>query len=367
MPWPGTTPWTGKTATELREVIVALCNAVGDRYQCIGLDRPSWPVNTDQSIYSVTDGTKSATLIVDDLYGLDIFRYDWWGLVSTGISGLISPSTTASVRCRGFCTSSAGDGKTASRWTLSALETAVGRGTINATSVGGGQMHLFDEVAPMRFKEMLDLLIYPVVYLPRTANGSGELLSTTNVPADFHAHAEGTDNAGDVWGALIISSTATRSNLSAQILHGLSSPYYWSAQKGVTVVYEYDMDDTENGAGILGTILSQYYRVLWASTDLITADADVNGSIVGMSGTEAGAVEVLTDMDPWSLSGIHEVTYSWDSLDAVASPFDGSDVIGANHFYDTGSLRIGPYDDLFTYNEDDHRLVLDISANCSDQ
>lgn len=345
---------------------MALCNAVGDRYQAIGMNRPNWPVNTAASDTMLTIGTKSATLVDDDLLRLDLFRYDWWGLIASQIQGLLSPSYSgpsagASVQCKGFCTTSGGNGLSASRWGLSALESDVGLGAIGASSVGGSSMHLFDEVAPTRLREMLDRLIYPVVHLP----APGAVSASDHVESGLVDHVPGGDNAGDVWRAMA-SDPGSPFDLRAVVTWTFSSPHpRWLAYQDDNSTWPYDMTDTPNGVGPLGSILSQYYVVEIESDHLITATVAVSGDTFSGSGTGT-TQHTLTGVDLVNLNTTTDIVFSWDSIDATNSPFNHTSTSGGYTLEDYGFAYARPAaSDLGSdYNS---RVVLDISAACADQ
>jgi len=328
MGWP-TTPWTGKTAAELRPIIVALCNAVGERYECIGLTRPSWTVNTAQSISTVTIGTKSTNLIEDDLYGLDIFRYGWWTLIANHISTLVnlssgSDSTPGTTHCRGWSKDYAGTGLTTNIWTISDLETDVGMGTLSQSSVGGS-MHLFDEVAPNRLREFLDRLICPVIFpvdKSRFSYSGGSVVTglSSAAVADINDTIQGATDSGDgddAWNALV------DTNLGI-LWNGVNAGYSvsWdggsSFSRAIHSPISYaalDFESVQNGVGYLGDLVRQIYVIGVSETDASSFDFTISGATAtGSDGAEIEGIDAI------AITGVVEMPFTTGNYGRSPSP-----------------------------------------------
>lgn len=389
MPWPEPgSDWEGKTAAELRPVIVALCNAVGDRYQCIGLNRPEWPVNDDQAIDSVTVGTKSATLVEDDLYGLDIFRYGWWTMIANHIStlvglGVASTGSTGfgnTTQCGGFSKTSAGTGLDTDLWTIADLETAVGLGTLSSSSVGGA-MHLFDEVAPNRLRGFLDRLIYPVIFPYDRGQGWSGLTSDgfdTSAIETAEA-ASNSSNAATVnpldgdeaWGSrtTMISFLASYPTAFVGFYEG-----FFARSRVQTKRYSVlGFDSCQNGVGCLGEIITQILGFAYSCTDCDGADLEFQGATISMSGTDGAyttATGTLFSAITGKLTAVAELGNFANDPD---SPFSGTGTYEGDPWNGFGEVYCKP---LFRFAVDTERqairdnatrLILDITAHCDDQ
>lgn len=387
-PWSPTTPWTSKTAAQLRPVIVSLCNAVGDRYECIGMNRPAWPVNTAQSISTITIGTKSTALIEDDLYGLDIFRYNWWGSIATTITALVnlsaaSDSTIGNTHCRGWCKNTTGDGLSTNVWTLSELESDVGLGTISQSSVGGTSMHLFDEVAPNRLRGILDRLIYPVIFpgdiLWRGGFGGGmqNLSSGAEAIYDAGKFSEETAHDGsdgdDAWPALstagpVYSSTAFPVKAFTQDFSSYARA--WLLETSYVVL---DFSSCQNGVGYVGDVEKQIWYMGHASVDFTSADVLIQGATLSLSGTDSGNEELI-GTTPISITGTQEIEFNIGSFGGTSSPFTGTDGGTRGGFGSVSAdVRMLFVDGSIGSERTpapratSSRLILDISPYCSDQ
>lgn len=393
MPWPEFGTWSNKTAAELRPVIVALCNAVGDRYECIGMNRPSWPVNLDQSESTLDIGTKSAALVEADLYRLDLFRYGWWGMIANGISALVNrgsatfPSGTTT-QCGGWSKTGTGAGHGSDLWTIEDLETHVGLGTLSY-SVIGGPMHLFDEVAPNRLRQMLDELIYPVIfpknrrdYPALEAEGWTEA-ATLEVAGEAAMHYGNSTllpnpkDGDDAWGYMPESDDlfahAYRGWLFAQLVPDTAFNVIIGRRKtvGHCVLC---FDQCQNETGVLGEILAQYLVIQKSSIteSLDGADFEVLGATRTLSGSNLDQYEEINDAEFFSsITGKLSVGIALGNFaNNPDSPFTYAlDSLG---YTDIGSvfasLKFGAdTEGNHSTRSECTRFILDITAHLSDQ
>lgn len=400
MPWhEAGTDWTEKTAAELRPVIVSLCNAVGDRYQCIGLDRPEWPVNLEQDIAVVDAGYKGEALEEADLYGLDIFRYGWWDLIAGRISALINRGTLilphvswgpSSSLCGGWSKTATGSGHGSDLWTLEELETDVGMGVINYSSVRElpGIMHLFDEVAPNRLREFLNRLLYPVLF-PHDRGGDWTDLTTEGYDTSGLEAAEdaaasagwadlGDPGNGDYAWANTSGGGGAFGELRARVFYNGTRS---RAEKQLLQYCVFDWTESEGGGGYLGEITMQTHVMrLLGSTEGM--DLSFLGKDVSLTGPYSLDDMSITDADALSgTTGREAVAVTLGNFaDSPDSPFSGSGTTDGVDFSGLGSMvaysrcMFATKTDRqsFTFSGDggrsqSTRLILDITAHCSDQ
>lgn len=388
MPWP-TTPWSAKTAAELRPVIVALCNAVGDRFECIGWNRPSWTVNTAQSISTVTVGTKSTALVENDLFGLDIFRYNWWTLIANHITTLVnlgttSPGTTGfgnTTHCGGWSKTSTGTGVGTDVWTISDLETDVGLGTLSS-SVIGGAMHLFDEVAAERLREFLDRLIYPVIFpydrgqdwTDLTSDGFDTTAIEAAEDASNKSHTATTDplDGDEAWAGLssaVSAQTIPRAFVGFVVL-GDATALLNSKRYSIL-----SFDDCQNGFGCLGTIATQILVFHYSCADCDGADLEFQGATISISGTDTSEYVTASGTDFSAVSGkVASLAELTNFANAPDSPFSGTGTYLGDPWVGFGSVICTPYFLFVTDSNRDGgdrehstRLILDISGEVADQ
>lgn len=390
MPWPDLGIWSNKTAAELRPVIVALCNAVGDRYECIGRERPYWTVNLDQSEDTLDIGSKNAPLVEEDLYRLDLFRYAWWGGIANGISYLVNRGSatfpvSSETQCGGWSKTGTGTGHGTDLWTLEELEDDVGLGTLSQ-SVIGGPMHLFDEIAPQRFRQMLDRLIYPVIfpanrrdYPTLEAEGfttAGDLDDEEKAAAFLGPAGFPTDpqDGDDVWPMTTFNDpdlgAAYRGWLFGRVSIDIINSDLDSQKKAVANCV-LDFEACENETGLLGEILAQYLVVQKPTiNNLVGVDLEVLGTSLTLSGSNEDLYQEIADSDFLSaITGKLVVPMDFTNFaNDPDSPFDGSRPPYSAFGAIFASLKFG------ADTEGNHstrpqctRFVLDITAHCSDQ
>ena len=404
MPWhEDGSDWTNKSAAELRPVIVSLCNAVGDRYQCIGLNRPEWPVNLDQDSIDITLGTKSAALVEEDLYGLELFRYGWWKTIADHIKILVGlrvpgASSTNHTYCRGWCKAPTDSGYYTETWTLEELETEVGMGEIEHSQIGVPYGHLFDEAFPNRLRNMLDLLIYPVIYLYQIGEiigGGGEtflgfsedaeLDILANLKAGFpnpESPDEYTGDGDDAWPTMY-SGPDYHTNVGVHVgfrVEGNMVGYCTRCEFQPVCYLAVDFDETQNGAGCLGEIVKQVYLVSVGGPYRTSFDVAVAGATASFPAHDSpfddDDVEEVLGEELVTPSGTHELKYTMDNFGRAPSPglFDydhielpdragfGSGYARVSCLYSSGTPST-PYAGA----EQNSRVILDITAHCSDQ
>lgn len=396
MPWPEFGIWSGKTAAELRPVIVALCNAVGDRYECIGWDRPEWPVNLDQSESTLDLGYKSAALVEADLYRLDLFRYGWWGMVANGIAALVNLGNStipggATTQCGGWSKTGTGAGHGSDLWTIEDLETHVGLGALSY-SVIGGPMHLFDEVAPNRLRQMLDELIYPVIF-PKNRRDYPTLSSEGWTEADTIAAAEegsafigptgspaDPKDGDDVWPLIDLADVDFAEGQRGWLYGTMTNNPGFTAIIGRKKTEAYSVlafDECENETGLLGEIIAQYIVVQrpTITESLDGVDLEILGATLSMGGGDTTMYKEINDAEFFSaITGKLSVPFEFTNFaNAPDSPFSHTtDGLG---YKDIGaifaSLKFGqdvlPPGTPHTTRSECTRFILDITAHCSDQ
>lgn len=378
MGWPGTLPWSGLTAAELRPVIVALINAVNDRREAIGLDRRAWAVNLDQSNTSLTLGTKSTALEESDLYSLDLFRYSYWTTMASDIRTMVElgDSITANpdTECCGF--SKAGtDGTGTDRWTVAELETDAGLGAMASSDVSGGTIpHLFDEKAPNRLRLILDNLIYPVIY-PYDYWQFPTFTSWVDAIVDTEQAAASTDDdttPDAAWAGL--TSPSTPLEAFGGSVGYINPPVARATENPLThVICDFDLR-TQNGNGYLGVVETRKLVVERDANSLEGMDYTVDGNSDSISGTVSD-VTTYTDSASMTLSGQQNLEYTVDAWDGSGSPFT-NEAVGGSGIFGYGRVDIKPLvrfaasgNDRDGASEIDQttRIILDISGVVSDQ
>lgn len=386
MSWPSY-PWTDKTAAELRPVIVALCNAVGDRYECIGMNRPAWPVNVDQAVDSYTAGTKSATLIEDDLYATEIFRTGWWTLIADHIKTLVnmasgSNSSMGATQCRGWSKTSTSSGIDSDVWTLADLETDVALGEVDE-----GTMHLFDEVVPNRLRQFLDRLIYPVIFplnIVQSSSGGGTYTLTglssgavSGIEAHSYRGESPTGDGDDAWGALALEPLNFWST-GVAVGFNVAMPFLtYSEAYSLDLSYvAFSFESSQNGIGCLGEVTRAIFGLFSSGADFSSFDITVASGVssFGASGhTSIDVYQVVDGDTSLTITGVDELPFTIDNYGRTPSPgtYEGeggfSPPIG---FEGYGRMRANVLT-LFAgggaTRDQCTRYILDISANCSDQ
>ena len=153
MAWAYSGAWTARRAEELIPIIVSLFNAIGERYEVCGLNRPSWKTNS---------GLKSTTLASADFEGYPLHLIDSYGTAASRVITLINGYSNANRKdLHGFSETSTYSGDPRDNlWTEASIATDVGMGDVDGiTGVIGS---IFDETYAVRLREVLDRMLYPV-------------------------------------------------------------------------------------------------------------------------------------------------------------------------------------------------------------
>lgn len=388
--------WTSKSAAELRPVIVSLCNAVGDRYECIGLNRPGWPVNLDQAIDSYTAGTKYDALVEEDLYGMEIFRFNWWGAIASTIISLVnlsaaSDATVGSTHCRGWCKTASSSGLGSDVWTLEELETEVGLGEIDESLIAPGYaMHLFDEVAPNRLREILNLLIYPVIFPGNIVEysggfGGGTLLglssgAVADVEASIYKGLTTGDGDGDeAWGALAVEGFGAMNGESVgyNVEFVTAFPLTARADYCEKSYVSFDFSDVQNGVGYLGDVTRAIFAINTVGEQCSTFDITIAGATASFSAQTSTtyADQYIDAVDALYVDSPQELPFEIGNFGRTPSPGTYTYSGAGAGFPDDGYTGYGRASAIIgtmfrvggVPRAEATRYLLDISPYCSDQ
>lgn len=324
--------WSGHPGNEMIPILLALCNAVGDRFEAVGRNRPSWPV---------VSGTKSATLVTSDLDGLDLHRYAWFDLVADEIENLI----TGGAQCRGFVPDTLSDGLAADRLTVAGLEAEIGMGALRDKQFPDHS--LFDETYANRLKLFLDRLLYAVV-----APSASSALAVYEFGNGATADA--------AWGALHFISNSGFS-LHAQIGALGTGPFAYSADLINSIAITFDCGNTENLAGFQGEIARQLFPITASYTALDSATISIHGvtQVVSGTGSVAFTLEGGSDLN---LIGETDVDFLFSGFGGGGgSPFNGVSAPHSGLGQVNASAVVGPFFDNTA------RLILDLTSVLGDR
>lgn len=350
MAWYNSGNWDGIDAAELPNVLVSLCNAVNQRYDAQGRPRTSWIVNS---------GTKPDDLAFDDFVGLDIHRTNYYSQIRLAISSLVQGNVSGAFACStGFARTTTGSGLAAdgALWTIAGLLGDIGTSELPTPS------NIFDLNYAYFLRDMLDRLIYPVVY-PLDAGGvnTRPRVELDIFGPDAHPHVEGTDNAGDVWRDMISVADAVAANsLTARV--SFNSADLWFAHRDEEATVSIDCLQTQNNNGFKGTIAKQIVSLGVVASYLNSATIGFHGATQAVSGT-VGEFYESTDCDPLDVDGATTVTMTFDSIDETNSPFTGYLEEDGNTYEDFGSFQAFIATGAPSYT----RMILDASSVLDDQ
>lgn len=326
--------WSGHPGNEMIPILLALCNAVGDRFEACGRNRPSWPV---------VSGTKSATLETADLAGLDLHRYAWFNLVADGIEDLIDGGGAGGAYCRGFVPNTSSDGLSADRLTVAGLEATIGLGGLRDKQFPDHS--LFDETYANRLREFLDRLLYTVC-VPS---------ASSTLATRYFGNGSSADAA---WGALAVSGTPS-TPLYAEVTGLAGAPIPYSAVLFNSITVTLNCGNTQNLSGFQGSIARQLFPISATYTAVDSMSVSMHGlshAIAG-SGTDAVTLEGGSSLN---LTGTTNVSLLFSGIGG-GSPFNGvsSPLTGLGNA--TASAAVG------TFADNTARLILDLSGILGDR
>ena len=280
MSWYNDGDWDDLDGGDIPYALADLCNAINERREALLMGRVAWRVNTGTELLPVV-GTKSSALVPDDFFGLDLFDYDYFGVVYTELTDLLGPNTTIWGKWySGYAIDPNGTGLALDDelWTISKVLVETGlQSPLLATGI-------FDRDAAVFMREVLDRMLYPVVYpiqnvsaknIPVTANFESTVGSSyPHLPI----------SAQDAWDSLAASTLPATSSLAfddivAEIEARIPTIYLPPPQyaASATIEVEHEISFATNGV-FQGIIKKAYLSIAVYSN---TMDAPIQIDVFG--------------------------------------------------------------------------------------
>lgn len=393
MPWPYGGDWSGLDANQMVEVVVSLCNAVTERWDAIGFNKPNWTTKT---------GLKNGLLTESDLVGMLIQGPKWYDIIAEHIHYLIladqgSPSRTRAY-VSGFVKTPDSSGQASDEWTEASLTAAVGLGPL--TQKNFPQHTIFDAKYATRLQKFLDRLTYARVLPVRTVNTTELSQVKGGYPYTGPPHpippgpGGGWDNAIDSWTPYQVYSTQVATGVSGSLFASVSHDgvdyiegsdrygpgSYLDDAKGI-----YATMNTHNGLGFKGVFTKNKLVVAYnsLSTDVTVSVGGHAVHILGNTGSfSPGGLGYSGNQEfdhIFPNAGLQSIPCTWDSgvppftgrwgvffaplpsfVEPACGMFDAKPILTPDFVPANGSSGSSP-NYVFSY------CILDISSVLADQ
>ncbi len=347
MTWAYAGVWDGLPTQSMAPVLVSLCNAVGDRYQAIGKNRPSW---------AVVGGPKSATLVDTDFHGLPLHGGSFFTTCAARIVDLLATDIGSGVDYYGFAKTStyAGD-PTDNLWTKAELETVVGLGVLT-----DGPDTILNSNYSLRLKGFLDRMIYPVI-IPTI--GVVEVYREQSNPYDHEQVAFSRSPQDAAWAEVYVPTTPLSSGggqISAAVLGlGSAPPVYTYARVDDYGKRYLVWSGTESGNKPSGSVSDIWIEVNYQGIYFEGGYATINGYSLPIPAIGAASVNTTVE-----LTGCDPPTIADPSFISIEFGYLGSDSPFTRPYTASGYQG---HSGNITVSITDFKTTLDISSELTDQ